>query len=154
RDRDRDRVRQAGRGRGDRLARRTGRAAVPRARHAAHARAARGVREAGRAAGPAIRAAASFRVERARDSHVHPASDGLMAWRTSHFVAAGALVAGGLAWAPRDAWPRRRPLTAPAIVVDAAYAALTTALRRRDTLADVPARGGSAARACQAVLVV
>ena len=65
-----------------------------------------------------------------------------MAWRTSHFVAAGALVAGGLAWASRDAWPWRRPLTAPVIVVDAAYADLTTALGRRETLADVLARGG------------
>jgi murein DD-endopeptidase MepM/ murein hydrolase activator NlpD len=65
-----------------------------------------------------------------------------MAWRTSHFVAAGALVAGGLAWASRDAWPWRRPLTASAIVVDAAYADLTTALGRRETLADVLARGG------------
>jgi murein DD-endopeptidase MepM/ murein hydrolase activator NlpD len=65
-----------------------------------------------------------------------------MAWRTSHFVAAGALVAGGLAWASRDAWPWRRPFTAPAIVVDAAYADLTTALGRRETLADVLARGG------------
>jgi len=65
-----------------------------------------------------------------------------MAWRTSHFVAAGALVAGGLVWASRDAWPWRRPLTAPAIVVDAAYADLTTALGRRETLADVLARGG------------
>src|SRR5438034_17994 len=65
-----------------------------------------------------------------------------MAWRTSHFVAAGALVAGGLAWASRDAWPWRRPLTAPAIVVDAAYADLTTALGRRETLAEVLARGG------------
>ena len=65
-----------------------------------------------------------------------------MAWRTSHFVAAGALVAGGLAWASRDAWPWRRPLTAPAIVVDAAYADLPTALGRRETLADVLARGG------------
>ena len=65
-----------------------------------------------------------------------------MAWRTSHFVAAGALVAGGLVWASRDAWPWRRPLTAPAIVVDAAYADLTTALGRRETLAEVLARGG------------
>ena len=65
-----------------------------------------------------------------------------MAWRTSHFVAAGALVAGGLAWASRDAWPWRRPLTAPAIIVDAAYADLTTTLGRRETLADVLARGG------------
>src|SRR5256886_10819602 len=142
RDRDRHRVRQAGRGGGDRLARRARRTAVPRARHAAHARPARGVREAGGAAGPALRAAAPFGVERPGDPNVHRAEDGLMAWRTSHFVAAGALVAGGLAWASRDAWPWRRPLTAPAIVVDAAYADLTTALGRRETLAEVLARGG------------
>src|SRR5256886_12773509 len=36
----------------------------------------------------------------------------------------------------------RSPLTAPAIVVDAAYADLTTALGRRETLAEVLARGG------------
>src|SRR2546428_7252350 len=65
-----------------------------------------------------------------------------MAGRTSHFVAAGALVAGGLAGAWGDAWPWRRPLRAPAIVVDAAYADLTTALAGRETLAEVPARGG------------
>src|SRR5438093_1094249 len=65
-----------------------------------------------------------------------------MAWRTSHFVAAGARSAGGLAWASRDAWPWRRPLTAAAIVGDAAYADLTTTLGRRETLADVLARGG------------
>src|SRR2546427_9605 len=65
-----------------------------------------------------------------------------MAWRTSHFVAAGALVAGGLAWAARDAGPWRRPLTAPAIVVGAAYADLTTAPGRRQTPAEAPARGG------------
>src|SRR5207247_4103999 len=80
--------------------------------------------------------------ERARDPRVRPVADGLMSWRASHFVAAGALVAGGLAWASRDAWPWRRPLTAPAIVVDAAYADLTTTLGRRETLADVLARGG------------
>src|SRR5256886_10719339 len=69
-----------------------------------------------------------------------------MAWRTSHFVAAGALVAGGLAWASRDAWPWRRPLTAPAIVVDAAYAEVTTRLGRREMLSDVLARGGITGR--------
>jgi murein DD-endopeptidase MepM/ murein hydrolase activator NlpD len=64
-----------------------------------------------------------------------------MAWRVSHYVVAGALVSGGLAWAARDAWPWRRPLTAPPIVVDAAYVDATERLGRRETLADVLARG-------------
>src|SRR4029077_18541669 len=106
------------------------RAAVPRARRATHADAAPGVREVGGAGRPAPRAAATLRAERARDSHVHPAANGLMAWRTSHFVAAGALVAGGLAWAIRDAWPWRRPLVASPIVVDAAYSDVIETLGR------------------------
>src|SRR5438309_911833 len=65
-----------------------------------------------------------------------------MAWRPSLSVAAGALVAGGLAWASRDAWPWRRRRRAPAIVVDAAYGDLTPGLGRRETLAEVLARGG------------
>ena len=69
-----------------------------------------------------------------------------MAWRTSHFVAAGALVAGGLAWATRDAWPWRRPLVASPIVVDAAYSNVTETLGRRETLSDVLARGGVTGR--------
>ena len=69
-----------------------------------------------------------------------------MAWRTSHFVAAGALVAGGLAWATRDAWPWRRPLVASPIVVDAAYTDVTATLGRRETLSDVLARGGVTGR--------
>ena len=64
-----------------------------------------------------------------------------MAWRTSHYVVAGLLASGGLVWASRDAWPWRRPLTAPAIVVDAAYADSTLTLGRRETLADVLERG-------------
>jgi murein DD-endopeptidase MepM/ murein hydrolase activator NlpD len=67
-------------------------------------------------------------------------------WRASHYVVAGALVAGGLAWATREAWPWRRPLTAPPIVVDAAYADRTEALGRRETLAQVLARGGVTGR--------
>jgi len=63
-------------------------------------------------------------------------------WRASHYIVAGVLVAGGLVWATAEAWPWRRPLTAPAIVVDAAYVDWTTALGRRETLADVLARGG------------
>ena len=69
-------------------------------------------------------------------------------WRASHYVVAGVLVAGGLVWegATSDAWPWRRPLTAPAIVVDAAYAEVTTRLGRREMLSDVLARGGITGR--------
>src|SRR5438094_16072 len=59
---------------------------------------------------------------------------------------AGALVAGGLVWASRDAWPWRRPLTASPIVVDAAYADVTETLGRREILSDVLARGGVTGR--------
>jgi murein DD-endopeptidase MepM/ murein hydrolase activator NlpD len=64
-----------------------------------------------------------------------------MAWRPSHYLVAGALAAAGLSWAARDAWPWRRPLTAPTIVVDAAYTDFTETLGRREMLADVLARG-------------
>ncbi|HYL56598.1 MAG TPA: hypothetical protein VEU73_13585, partial [Gemmatimonadales bacterium] len=62
--------------------------------------------------------------------------------RLSHYVVAGALVAGGLVWAASDAWPWRRPLTARPLVVDAAYVDFTETLGKRETLGDVLARGG------------
>ncbi|HYT04401.1 MAG TPA: M23 family metallopeptidase [Gemmatimonadales bacterium] len=67
-------------------------------------------------------------------------------WRASHYLVAGALTAAGLAWATRDAWPWRRPLTASAIVVDAAYVDFADTLGRRETLSDVLARAGIAGR--------
>ena len=69
-----------------------------------------------------------------------------MAWRSSHYVVAGALAAGGLAWATRDAWPWRQPLTARAIVVDRAYVAFAETLGRRETVSDVVARAGITGR--------
>src|SRR2546425_1184006 len=65
-----------------------------------------------------------------------------MAWRASHYAAAGALAAGALAWAARDAWPWRRPLTGPPIVVPEAYVEFADTLGRRETLADALQRGG------------
>ena len=62
--------------------------------------------------------------------------------RLSHYVVAGALVAGGLVWAATDAWPWRRPLTARPLMVDAAYVDFTETLGKRETLGDVLARGG------------
>src|SRR5205807_1487210 len=79
-----------------------------------------------------------------------PAADGLMSrlshWRASHYVAAGVLSAGGLVWATREAWPWRRPLTAPPIVVSEAYAEFTETLGRREMLSDVLARAGLTGR--------
>lgn len=69
-----------------------------------------------------------------------------MAWRASHYVVVGALSAGGLAWAARDAWPWRRPLTAPAIVVTTAYTAFADTLGRRETLSTVLERAGITGR--------
>ncbi|HYK82930.1 MAG TPA: M23 family metallopeptidase [Gemmatimonadales bacterium] len=69
-----------------------------------------------------------------------------MAWRASHYVAAVALSAGGLTWAARDAWPWRRPLTAPAIVVTAAYVEFADTLGTRETLATVLGRAGITGR--------
>ena len=69
-----------------------------------------------------------------------------MAWRGSHYVVAGALAAGGLAWATREAWPWRQPLTARAIVVDRAYVAFAETLGGRETVSDVVARAGITGR--------
>ena len=69
-----------------------------------------------------------------------------MAWRASHYVATGTLAAAGLAWAVRDAWPGRRPLTAPAIRVERAYVEYERALGRAETLSDLLVRGGIVAR--------
>ena len=67
-------------------------------------------------------------------------------WRASHSIVAGVLVAGGLVWATGVAWPWRRPLTAPAILVNAAYRDVDDALGRRERLADVLARAGVTGR--------
>src|SRR3989475_12562035 len=72
--------------------------------------------------------------------------------RARHYVAAGLLTAGGLGWATREAWPWRRPLTAPPIVVSDAYAEFTETLGRRETLADVLARAGITGRDYVALL--
>jgi murein DD-endopeptidase MepM/ murein hydrolase activator NlpD len=69
-----------------------------------------------------------------------------MAWRASHWIAAGTLAVGGLAWSARAAWPGRRPLAAPPIRVARAYVDFTETLGRRETLSDVLARGGIVGR--------
>ena len=68
-----------------------------------------------------------------------------MAWRASHYVVAGTLVAGGLLWAHR-AWSGSRVLVAAPIVVRDAYEHFTDSLRRDEILADVLARAGIVGR--------
>ena len=58
-----------------------------------------------------------------------------MAWRASHYVAAGAVVAGAGYWAA-SAWAGRRLPVARPIVVTDAYDHFTDSLRRREILAD------------------
>ena len=62
-----------------------------------------------------------------------------MLWRDrrSRVIAAAALTGGALLWAVQDAWPWRRPLTAPAILVTRAYDDWSDTLRRNETLSDV-----------------
>src|SRR5207245_2987585 len=107
-------------------------------------------------AGAARASPAVPRRERARDPDLHPATNGLMTlfsrWRASHYVAAGVLSAGGLVWATREAWPWRRPLTAPPIVVSEAYAEVTETLGRREVLSDVLGRAGITGRDYVALL--
>lgn len=69
-----------------------------------------------------------------------------MAWRASHYVAAGTLAAGGLLWATQGAWSARRMLTAPAIVVTSAYDEWADTLRPRETLSDLLTRAGITGR--------
>ena len=75
-----------------------------------------------------------------------------MAWRASHYAAAGALALGALGWAAREAWSGRRPITAPPIRVDRAYVGYVEALGRRETLADPLARAGIVGRDYSALL--
>jgi murein DD-endopeptidase MepM/ murein hydrolase activator NlpD len=69
-----------------------------------------------------------------------------MAWRTSHYLVAGGLIAGALTWAAHEAWSGRRPLTAAPLVVTSAYDDFADTLRRNETLSDVLARAGIAGR--------
>lgn len=69
-----------------------------------------------------------------------------MAWRVSHYVAASAVVAGGMYWAASAVWAARRLPVARAIVVTDAYEHFGDSLGRREILADVLARAGIAGR--------
>jgi murein DD-endopeptidase MepM/ murein hydrolase activator NlpD len=69
-----------------------------------------------------------------------------MPWRSSHYVATATLAASGLVWAVRDAWPGRRPLSAPVIRVERAYVEYDRALGRSETLSDLLARDGIVGR--------
>ena len=84
--------------------------------------------------------------ERDGNPHVHPAPDGLMAWRASHYVVAGGLAVTGLLWAAHEAWSARRYVTARPLVVTEAYDDRADTLRARETLSDLLARAGITGR--------
>jgi len=65
-----------------------------------------------------------------------------MAWRTSHYVVAGTLAAGGLLWAAHEAWSARGLPTAPPIVVTSAYDEWSDTLHARETMSDLLTRAG------------
>jgi murein DD-endopeptidase MepM/ murein hydrolase activator NlpD len=73
-------------------------------------------------------------------------------WRTSHYVAAGALAAGALLWGTHEAWSGRRPLTARPLVITRAYDEFADTLHRNETLSDVLSRAGITGRAYTAFL--
>jgi murein DD-endopeptidase MepM/ murein hydrolase activator NlpD len=65
-----------------------------------------------------------------------------MAWRASHYVAAGALAAGMLVWAAHEAWPSREIPVALPLVVTSAYDEWSDTLRRGEMLSNVLERAG------------
>ena len=69
-----------------------------------------------------------------------------MAWRASHYVAAGALATGMLVWAAHTAWPSREIPVALPLVVTSAYDEWRDTLGRREMLSDVLARAGIVGR--------
>ena len=68
-----------------------------------------------------------------------------MVWRASHYVAAGALAAGMLAWGAHAAWSSREMVALP-IVVTSAYDEWADTLQRREMLSDVLERSGITGR--------
>ncbi len=75
-----------------------------------------------------------------------------MAWRPSHYAAAGALALGALGWATREAWSGRRPVTAAPIRVERAYVEYADTLGRSETLSTLLARQGIVGRDYAALL--
>jgi murein DD-endopeptidase MepM/ murein hydrolase activator NlpD len=69
-----------------------------------------------------------------------------MAWRASHYVAAGAIAATMLLWGAHQAWPSRKMPVALPIVVTSAYDEWSDTLGRRDMLSDVLTRAGITGR--------
>jgi murein DD-endopeptidase MepM/ murein hydrolase activator NlpD len=69
-----------------------------------------------------------------------------MAWRASHYVAAGALATSALLWGAHEAWSGRRPLVAAPLRVTSAYDEFADTLHRNETLSDVLSRAGITGR--------
>ena len=68
------------------------------------------------------------------------------AGQARRYVAAGALTAGMLVWAAREAWPSRDVMVALPIVVTSAYDEWADTLGRREMLSDVLQRAGISGR--------
>ena len=69
-----------------------------------------------------------------------------MAWRASHYAAAGALATGMLVWAAHQAWPSRQMPVALPLVVTSAYDEWSDTLGRGEMLSDVLERAGITGR--------
>lgn len=69
-----------------------------------------------------------------------------MAWRASHYVAAGALATGMLVWAAHTAWPSRDIPVALPLVVTSAYDEWSDTLHRGEMLSNVLERAGITGR--------
>lgn len=75
-----------------------------------------------------------------------------MAWRRSHYIAAGLVAAAALGGVARAIVLGRRPVVAPVIVVTSAYEETSDRLRPRETLSSVLARAGIVGRDYAALL--
>ena len=69
-----------------------------------------------------------------------------MAWRASHYGAAGAIAATMLLWGAHQAWPSRKTPIALPIIVTSAYDEWTDTIGRRGMLSDVLTRAGITGR--------
>jgi murein DD-endopeptidase MepM/ murein hydrolase activator NlpD len=69
-----------------------------------------------------------------------------MAWRRSHYVAAGFAAVVAMGASARAIWSATRPLVAAPIVVTSAYEEFSDTLRRGETLSNVLARAGIVGR--------
>jgi len=75
-----------------------------------------------------------------------------MAWRKSHYVAAGIAAVVAVGASARAIWSASRPLVAAPIVVTSAYEEFSDVLRRNETLSNILGRAGIVGRDYNALL--